>query len=711
MTKRKWWQYAKVIGQQIPVFDIPRDYAESEVKLCKQVGADTLFMFVDLEGEYIFPSKFGPMYAPLKKRDLLKELVTECKENNLRFVAAFMGQHVQTHLSRKHPDWSFKSFKDVKEHGYVTMGPTCLCLNSPYRRVLQGMTREVIEDYGVDGIYYDGIYYPPQFCFCDGCRKKYREMFGKEMPAKLRDHNRIKLGEETVVGWSREIRDLINETNPDVCYALDCHATIIGHSDCREYIEKTYDYVDVRIQECYPEVVNEQPYYGEMECQLMAAETGKTVWWCKWISRIPGRNDVAHPPAAIKLWGAGTLATKSPVFFLLQRTTDIDRACIPPMREIATLWKRARRDMANAETVASVALFHSIESKVRRLPIKVREHRKCFEGWYLALRNEHIPFDVISEVGLCLDALAKYSVLILPNTRYMSEGVIQTVREFVKRGGALIATGFTSLSDENGKDRSNFGLADVFGANYAGVADGNYYGKRIMTQYFRAPAKHPIAKGMDGEFHCLEQGAEFPVVELAGNARPIFRTAGYDEELVKSDRFFVSYPTDELVDTVLSVTEKPHRVVYMPAPLDGEFWEHGWPDFVEIMRNAALWTLKGKSPIETDAEENVWMTLYRNERRKSWILHLNNHGINNQYSIGFDCCFGWDKPDSQSRGHVVRKCFSTAGFSVALKSIRSGKLTAHSLIGTKLKIRKTVGGWTIQHPGISEYDVIVLQES
>ena len=75
----------------------------------------------------------------------------------------------------------------------------------------------------------------------DGCRQKYRELFGKEMPKKLRDRNRIKLGEETMVTWSREVRELINETNPDVCYALDCHATIIGHADSREYIHKTYD--------------------------------------------------------------------------------------------------------------------------------------------------------------------------------------------------------------------------------------------------------------------------------------------------------------------------------------------------------------------------------------------------------------------------------------------------------------------------------------
>jgi len=102
--------------------------------------------------------------------------------------------------------------------------------------------------------------------------------------------------------------------------------------------------------------------------------------------------------------------------------------------------------------------------------------------------------------------------------------------------------------------------------------------------------------------------------------------------------------------------------------------------------------------------------LRRNEKKRNWILHCNNNGVNNQYSIGFDCCFGWDKPDSQSHGHPVRKCFKTAGFIVTLKDIQSKKLTARSLRGTKLKVKKTSAGWTLEHPGFAEYDVIILEE-
>jgi hypothetical protein len=709
MAGKKWWQYTTIMAQQIPAFGVPKDFAKSEIALCKRIGAEALFMFVELDGEYIFPTRYAPFYKGLGKRDLLRELVVEATKNRIRILAAFMGQHAQTALARKHPQWAMKGFKDLRANKYVSMGPTCLCLNSPYRQRLQAMARQVIADYGVDGIYFDGVYYPPQFCFCDGCRKQYARLFGKKMPSALRDPNRLKLGEETVVSWSREMRDIINETNPEVCYILDCHATIIGHSDSREHIHKTDQYVDVRIQECYPEIIREQPFYAEFENRSIAAETGKTVWWAKWIPRNPDRNVITNPPAAVRLWGASTLAEKSPICLVCQRVQDFDRRSIPPMQEMARLWKKAKAHVADSETVAPVALFHSLESKLQRLPAKVREHRKGFEGWYLALSHKHIPFDVVSERDLSTDRMKKYTALIVPNAKFMSDDSAAGIRAFAEAGGALIVTGFSSLADEKGRNREDFALADVIGASCRGELNGVIAG-RGLTQYYRAFAQHPISRGLERDFYSFASGMEWPKVKLAKDTRGIFYTSAYDESLVKSDKYFVSYPTKKRADVVLAVRERPRRVVIIPAPLDGAYWEDGWPELADIMAKAVRWALRGKLPVETDAEENVWFVLRRNDKKKSWVLHLTNNGVNNQYSIGFDCCFGWDKPDSQSYGHPVRICFKTAAFTVSLKSIRGKKLSARSLTGNKVALKKGAGGWRLEHPGLKEYDVIVLEE-
>ena len=49
-------------------------------------------------------------------------------------------------------------------------------------------------------------------------------------------------------------------------------------------------------------------------------------------------------------------------------------------------------------------------------------------------------------------------------------------------------------------------------------------------------------------------------------------------------------------------------------------------------------------------------------------------------------------------------------FSVGFKGIRASQLTARSLIGKRVTLRRGSRGWLLEHPGMSEYDVVVLRE-
>src|SRR5206468_4083865 len=59
----------------------------------------------------------------------------------------------------------------------------------------------------------------------------------------------------------------------------------------------------------------------------------------------------------------------------------------------------------------------------------------------------------------------RLSVLIFPNVAVLSEGQCAAVRQFVERGGHLIATVQTSLNNEDGQPRPDFALAGLFGAH------------------------------------------------------------------------------------------------------------------------------------------------------------------------------------------------------------------------------------------------------
>jgi hypothetical protein len=60
--------------------------------------------------------------------------------------------------------------------------------------------------------------------------------------------------------------------------------------------------------------------------------------------------------------------------------------------------------------------------------------------------------------------LAKYKLVWLPNAACLSDAQCEMIRQYVANGGNLIATHLTSVADEYGRPRRNFGLADLFGA-------------------------------------------------------------------------------------------------------------------------------------------------------------------------------------------------------------------------------------------------------
>jgi len=73
-----------------------------------------------------------------------------------------------------------------------------------------------------------------------------------------------------------------------------------------------------------------------------------------------------------------------------------------------------------------------------------------------------------------LDAgrLDRFKTLILPNIAALSDEQCRQLNAFVNRGGGLVATYETSLCDEWGAPRNDFGLADLFGVSFRGRARG-----------------------------------------------------------------------------------------------------------------------------------------------------------------------------------------------------------------------------------------------
>jgi len=106
-------------------------------------------------------------------------------------------------------------------------------------------------------------------------------------------------------------------------------------------------------------------------------------------------------------------------------------------------------------------------------------------GCYHALIESRIPFEIVDDSFL--DSLARFRVLILPNIAALSDAQCRQLTESVRQGGRIVATHETSLYDEWGVHRQDFGLSELFGCSYGGsiAVDGQHRTNLALSaEYF-----------------------------------------------------------------------------------------------------------------------------------------------------------------------------------------------------------------------------------
>src|SRR5262249_14901447 len=102
-----------------------------------------------------------------------------------------------------------------------------------------------------------------------------------------------------------------------------------------------------------------------------------------------------------------------------------------------------------------------------------------------------IPFEMVHDRLLDAEHIDRFKLLILPNIAALSDAQCDQLRQYVARGGSLLATHETSLYDEWGVRRKDFGLTDLFGVKYNGRIEGP-----MQNSYLRLEDKqHPILAG------------------------------------------------------------------------------------------------------------------------------------------------------------------------------------------------------------------------
>ncbi|MCQ2378698.1 MAG: hypothetical protein MJ016_05745, partial [Victivallaceae bacterium] len=198
----------------------------------------------------------------------------------------------------------------------------------------------------------------------------------------------------------------------------------------------------------------------------------------------------AKPEAELFLHALTTLANGGAYFFIDAINPDgtLEESFSRTLRTLHEKLAPFRRAVArNGATLrARVGVYFSMPSCVGgKSGMTLKELSDCDSNNMTIRRNaileeamgivrilaeSRIPCRLLTE--RCSDWRGSFDTVIAGNAAYLSAEESEKMRDFVRRGGTLIATGETSLYDETGQGGADFALADVFGIRFTGRRTG-----------------------------------------------------------------------------------------------------------------------------------------------------------------------------------------------------------------------------------------------
>jgi hypothetical protein len=283
---------------------------------------------------------------------------------------------------------------------------------------------------------------------------------------------------------------------------------------------------------------------------------------------------------------------------------------------------RNERYLRNLAPMARVGMVYSQQTAHyyggERARQKVEDHTL---GYYQALIEARIPFEMVHDRLLDAAHVAAFKVLVFPNIAALSDLQCRQIREFVERGGSVVATYETSLYDEHGVHRPDFGLASLFGASYDGAMDA-----RMMNSYLRLESdpetgkRHPLLAGLEDAERIINGVSRVHTRASAEYRNPPLTLIPSYPDLPMEEVFPRQPKTD--IPEVYVRQAGAGRVVYFPWDIDRTFWEVLAVDHFKLLKNAVDWAAGELRPVLVEGPGVLDVAVWR--QKDSMTVHLVN---------------------------------------------------------------------------------------
>jgi hypothetical protein len=298
-----------------------------------------------------------------------------------------------------------------------------------------------------------------------------------------------------------------------------------------------------------------------------------------------------------------------------------DRRWLPVVQRIYQWHFEHERYLRNEVPLARVALVYSEQTAEYHHGVADGDRPEDHVlGMYHALVEARVPFEMVHEARMTPERLAPFRLLILANAAALSSAECAAIQAFVAGGGNVLATFATSLFDETGIRRKDFGLADLFGVSFAGRIDGP-----LRNSYLSLDAgpgngrRHEVLDGLDGTPRIINGVYRLDVSPIAEFPSPVTLIPSYPD--LPMEDVYPRVPHTSTRELYLREVGSS-RVAYVPWDISRTFWDVLAPDHGLLLRNLVRWTCNEPAPVEVDGPGVVDVAIWR--QRASITVHLVN---------------------------------------------------------------------------------------
>jgi hypothetical protein len=421
---------------------------------------------------------YSAIYDEAKHHDILKKYIAEAHLKGIRIILYLNVHILGPSLDNKKEEWSQKNENGEVIKLYGTY--PSICLNSSWKdyffKVLDNL-----KELDIDGIFLDGPVIVKPGCFCENCRKKFRQMFGSEFGA---DSSLMwKFNAWTRDNFLQSAYDYWKKSNPEKIFYMNL--PVLHSTRGFVNIENAIKYNDIigteggfMFYKPAKEAFLFRTSFTAKLLEAMAPDKPRVIFMAA--DNKPW-NWLMNTPAETELCISASIANASNIWYGLHGSTELLKTeSAKTAKDILLFAKKNDKYFQESKQDSKVALLFSFinslisndakdESDFSSIGVKESlygDTEDALRGWYSMLTESQIPFDIISDLNLY--DLKKYNVIICPNNVAIGAKTGEMLKEFVNNGGRLISESAFSLFDDTGKIKSDFGLRNLLGVSYSG---------------------------------------------------------------------------------------------------------------------------------------------------------------------------------------------------------------------------------------------------